>query len=305
MTAGAPSATPNGPGAAADAAGDAASLAARHGLTPAVLRPGLPVYLGQVWERRHFTATYARARLTSMYATARLGQIWHLLTPLSNVAVYWLIFGYLLDKKAGVGENYIAFLSVGMFVFTYSRESISAGTWSISNRLELIRAFHFPRACLPIATTLVQLQQLVVSMGIVVTIVLATGEPLTARWLLLLPALALQTVFNLGCGMLMARVGARNHDIGELVPFLLRTWMYTCGVFYSIAHVTAHAPGIVRYVLEANPGAVYIELARQALLGGYGPLTPLVWPLAAAWAAVALLVGTVACWQAEDRYGRG
>ncbi|MCQ4045484.1 ABC transporter permease [Streptantibioticus rubrisoli] len=285
--------------------GEAAELAARHGLTPAVRRPSLPDYLRQLWGRRHFTVAYARARLTALYATARLGQIWHVLTPLFNVAVYWLVFGYLLNKKAGTGDNYIAFLSVGMFVFTYSRESIASGTWSISNRIELVRAMHFPRACLPIASTLVQLQQLVLSMGLVISICLATGEPFGARWLLLVPALALQTVFNLGCGMLMARIGARNHDIGELVPFLLRTWMYTCGVFYSIAKVTGHAPRIIRLLLESNPGAIYIELARHALLEGYAQLTPHVWILAAAWAAVALVTGLVVCWQAEEKYGRG
>lgn len=289
---------------AATGTADAAELAARYGLTPAVQRPALPAYALQVWRRRHFITAYARARLTTLYATARLGQVWHLLTPVLNVAVYWFIFGLLLDKKAGTGGNYIAFLTVGMFVFTYTRESISSGTWSIKNRIDLIRAVHFPRACLPIATTLVQLQQLLLSMGVVVTIVLATGEPFTLRWLLLVPALALQTVFNLGCGMLMARVGSRSHDIGELVPFLLRTWMYTCGVFYSIAKVTAHAPHPVRVALEANPGALYIELARHALLDGYA-LTPHVWLLAAGWALLALVVGGVACWQAEDRYGRG
>ncbi|AEW96135.1 MULTISPECIES: ABC transporter permease [Streptomycetaceae] len=286
-------------------AGTLAELARRHGLTPAVRRPTPAEYARQLWQRRHFTVAYARARLTALYATARLGQVWHLLTPLFNVGVYWLVFGVLLDKKAGTGGNYIAFLSVGVFVFTYSRESIATGTWSISNRLELIRAVRFPRACLPIAATLVQLQQLVLSMGIVVAIVLATGEPFTWRWLLLIPALTAQTLFNLGCAMLMARVGARNHDIGELVPFLLRTWMYTCGVFYSIAKVTAHAPHLVRLCLEANPGAVYIELARHALLGSYGRLTPHAWPLAAGWALLALVAGAAACWQAEDRYGRG
>ncbi|MCQ4082527.1 ABC transporter permease [Streptomyces sp. RB6PN25] len=284
---------------------EAARLAARHGLKPSVQRPSLPAYVGQLWQRRHFTLSYARARLTSYYATATLGQIWHVLTPLLNVAVYWFVWGYLLKKTDGTGDNYIAFLCVGMFVFTYSRESIAAGTWSICNRLELIRAFHFPRACLPIATTLVQLQQLALSMGVVVAICLATGEPVTSRWLLLLPALVLQTVFNLGVGMLMARIGARNHDIGELMPFVLRTWMYTCGVFYSIAKVTGHAPAAVRMVMEANPGALYIELARHALLAGYGKLTPHIWAMSAGWAVVSLAVGLVACWQAEDRYGRG
>jgi teichoic acid transport system permease protein len=284
---------------------EAARLAARYGLTPSVRRPTLPGYLGQLWARRHFTLAYARARLTSYYATATLGQIWHVLTPLLNVAVYWFVWGYLLRKTDGTGDNYIAFLCVGMFVFTYSRESIAAGTWSIGNRLDLIRAFHFPRACLPIATTLVQLQQLALSMGVVVGVCLATGEPVTSRWLLLIPALVLQTLFNLGAGMLMARIGARNHDIGQLMPFVLRTWMYSSGVFYSVAKVTGHAPAVVRIVMETNPGALYIELARHALLARYGRLTPHIWELSAGWAALALLVGLVACWRGEDRYGRG
>ncbi len=280
-------------------------LVKRYGLTPAVERPTLPAYVGQIWSRRHFILAYSRARLTALYASARLGQVWHVLTPLLNVAVYWLIFGYLLQRTDGTGDNYIAFLTVGVFVFTYTRESIATGTWSISNRIEMVRALHFPRACLPISSTLIQLQQLLLSMGVVGAIVLATGEPLTMRWLLLVPALLLQTVFNLGFSMLMARVGARNHDIGELVPFILRTWMYLCGVFYSVSKVADHAPGPIRILMEANPGALYIELARHALLQGFGHTTPHIWILSAAWAGLALVAGLTVCWQAEHTYGRG
>ena len=290
---------------AALSSADLQELAARHGLRPSARRPSLPQYVARTWARRHFTTAYARARLTAMYADARLGQVWHVLTPLLNVFVYWLIFGYLLQRTDGTGDNYIAFLTVGVFTFTYTRESISTGTWSISSRIELVRAVHFPRACLPIAATLIQLQQLVMSLSVVVTIVLATGEPLAARWLLLVPALFLQTVFNFGCAMLMARVGARNHDIGELVPFVLRTWMYLCGVFYSVAKVAGHAPQPLRFLLESNPGAVYIELARHALLEGFGHTTPHIWFMAVLWAVIALVGGLVVLWKAEDTYGRG
>lgn len=280
-------------------------LAARYGLTPAVSRPPLATYLRQLWSRRHFILSYARARLASLYAGARLGQVWHVLTPLLNVFVYWLIFAYLLRRTDDTGDDYIAFLTVGVFVFTYTRESISTGTWSISARLELVRALNFPRACLPISSTLIQLQQLLLSMGVVIPIILATGEPFSVRWLLLIPALALQTVFNIGCSMLMARVGARNHDIGELVPFVLRTWMYLCGVFYSVTKVAGHAPRPVRFLLESNPGALYIELARHALLTGFAHTTPHIWILSALWAGIAFVGGMLTLWQAEDTYGRG
>jgi teichoic acid transport system permease protein len=283
----------------------AAELAARYGLTSPGLRPGAAEYLGMLWRRRHFIAAYAHARITSMYVGARLGQVWHILTPLLSVAVYYLVFGVLLGADSGTGGNYIGFLGVGMFVFTYTRESVSMGTKSIADRLPLIRALHFPRASLPMASTIVQLEQLLFSMGVVAALVLATGEPITWRWLLLVPALALQTVFNLGLAMFMARVGARVHDLSELVPFILRTWMYSCGVFYSIQHFTQDAPPAVRIILQWNPGAVYIELARYALIDGYQQLPPHTWALAAGWAAVAVVVGYFFCWQAEDRYGRG
>src|ERR1035438_5198548 len=58
----------------------------------------------------------------------------------------------------------------------------------------------FPRACLPIGYVLIELQQLVMSMVVLTVIVLATGEPLTWYWLLAIPALLLQAVFNVGMG---------------------------------------------------------------------------------------------------------
>lgn len=290
---------------AAEVALTPAELAARFGLRPSSLRPTAGEYLRQLWSRRHFIGAYAHARITSMYVGARLGQVWHILTPLLSVGVYYLVFGVLLNAKGGTGDNYIGFLSVGMFVFTYTRESVSMGTKSIADRLPLVRALHFPRASLPIASTIVQLEQLLFSMAVVAGVVLATGEPVTMRWVYLVPALAMQTVFNLGLAMFMARLGARNHDLGELVPFILRTWMYSCGVFYSIQHVTQTAPTAVRLILEWNPGAVYIELARFALIDGYQQLPPHTWVLAAGWAVVALVIGFLFCWQAEDRYGRG
>jgi teichoic acid transport system permease protein len=53
--------------------------------------------------------------------------------------------------------------------------------------ITLIRALHFPRACLPLACVLVEFQQLLLSMVVLFAIVLGPGEPLTWSWLLLLP----------------------------------------------------------------------------------------------------------------------
>src|SRR5581483_7257922 len=94
-----------------------------------------------------------------------------------------------------------------------------------------------------------------------------TGEPLTWYWLLAIPALLLQTVFNVGMGLFVARLGAGADAFSQLIPFLVRTWMYTSGVMYSIQTIGTlrHHPTI-SYLLQINPAAVFINLVRDAIL---------------------------------------
>jgi teichoic acid transport system permease protein len=313
-----------------------AELAALHGLRPSAARPPLRAYLGQLWRRRHFILTFATARNIAMYTESNLGQLWQVLTPLLNAAVYYLIFGIIFDAKRGIG-NYIAFLVAGVFIFGFTERSILTGSRVIGNNLSLIRALHFPRACLPLGYVIVELQQLLLSMLVLAAIVLATGEPITGYWLLLVPVLALQSMFNIGAGLIMARVGAQVRDVSQLLPFLLRTWRYFCGVMYAVSSLPTRIPHVAKEVLAANPAAVYITLTRWSLLTSERTQDPgakpfnaakcdvfnakkipafgaychpvisaqYIWIAAAGWAALALIAGFVYFWRAEGSYGRG
>ena len=315
-----------------------AELAAQYGLRPSSARPGLVSYLRLLWQRRHFILAYATARNVSMYTEARLGQLWQVLTPLLNSAVYYLIFGIIFEANRGI-SNYTAFLVTGVFIFSFTERSIVVGSTVMRANIALIRALYFPRACLPLAYVLVEFQQLAVSMLVVFAIVLGTGEPLTWYWLLLLPTLVLQGMFNVGAALLMARFGAGAQDFSELIPFLTRVWRYFCGVMYSVTSLPSYAtlPVWAKDLISLNPAAVFISLARYALMAtqradapGAQPYNaakcalfnatkhpPLqaychpttsigeLWLVGIGWAVVTLVVGAVYFWQAETRYGRG
>ncbi|MFD5846027.1 ABC transporter permease [Streptomyces chartreusis] len=288
---------------------DLAALAARHGLTVSGARPSLPQYVRQLWARRHFIGAFATAKLTAQYSQAKLGQVWQVMTPLLNAAVYYFIFGMLLGTSHGV-PDYIPFLVTGVFVWTFTQSSIMAGTRAISGNLGLVRALHFPRAALPISFALQQLQQLLFSMAALFVILLCFGIPVAASWLLVLPALFLQFTFNAGVAMVMARMGAKTPDIAQLMPFVLRTWMYASGVMFSISHVTGSHKGLPSWVpelLQANPAAVYIDLMRFALIDSFhaSQLPPHVWAIATGWALLAGVGGFIYFWKAEETYGRG
>jgi teichoic acid transport system permease protein len=290
-----------------------AELARQYGLRPTAARPGVLRYAAQLWQRRHFIVGFATARNVAMYTEARLGQLWQILTPLLNAGVYYLIFGEILGTSRGVA-HFPAFLITGIFVWNFTQRSFITCSRVMPDSLPLIRALPFPRGCLPVGYVLIELQQLGISMVILIGIVLGTGEPLTWYWLLALPALALQTLFNTGMGLFLARLGAGADDFGQLMPFLVRTWMYASGVMFSIQTIsTLQKHPAVQYVLQINPAAVYISLVRNAVMksqrDAWSHYTVMsansLWLWGAGWAVVALVVGYVFFWQAETRYGRG
>jgi teichoic acid transport system permease protein len=285
-----------------------ARLAAKYGLSVSGARPSLGEYVRQLWGRRHFILAFSQAKLTAQYSQAKLGQLWQVATPLLNALVYFMIFGLILNAGRGMPKDvYIPFLVTGVFVFTFTQSSAMAGVRAISGNLGLVRALHFPRASLPISFALQQLQQLLASMIVMFAVVIGFGSYPSLSWLLALPALVLQFLFNMGLALIVARMGAKTPDLAQLMPFIMRTWMYASGVMFSIPIMLEDKPAWLADVLQWNPAAVYMDLIRFALIDGYGSenLPPHVWAVALGWAVLLAVGGFVYFWKAEERYGRG
>ncbi|AZM74302.1 ABC transporter permease [Streptomyces sp. ICN988] len=285
-----------------------ARLAAKYGLSVSGARPSLVEYVRQLWGRRHFILAFSQAKLTAQYSQAKLGQLWQVATPLLNAFVYFAIFGLILNAGRGMPKDvYIPFLVTGVFVFTFTQSSAMAGVRAISGNLGLVRALHFPRASLPISFALQQLQQLLASMIVLFAVVIGFGSYPSLSWLLVIPALVLQFLFNMGLALIVARMGAKTPDLAQLMPFIMRTWMYASGVMFSIPIMLEDKPTWIADVLQWNPAAVYMDLIRFALIDGYGSenLPPHVWAVGLGWAVVLAAGGFVYFWKAEERYGRG
>jgi teichoic acid transport system permease protein len=278
----------------------ARELADDFGLVSASKIPSLLDYLKSTWRRKDFIAELADARSTQQYSDSLLGRIWQLITPILNAAIYYLIFGVLLGTNKGI-ENFTAFLVAGVFVFNFMQVTVTAASASIPKNDRLIKAIHFPKLVLPLATVVQQIQQYFVSLAVLLVIVLATGEPLTVMWLTLPLVLAMQVLFTTGFALILARWGARSRDINQLLPFFTRTWRYVSGVFFSIAVFTADMPGAVGIGLQLNPGAVYIDLVRDSIMVSESS-DPLIWIMGAIWAIVFFAVGLVYFYRGEKKY---
>lgn len=272
---------------------------------PGLRRAGarLPVdeYTRRLWERRWFIEAYASASNAAGYERSFIGQYWQLLTPLLNIGVYYLIFGLVLHTSKGV-PNFIGYLTVGVFVFHFLSSSLVAGSKAITGNSGLVRALQFPRAVLPVATTLRAFIQLVNSLVVMLPILLITGEPITWHWLLLVPALVLTTMFSMSLAFVTARIGALVPDTAQVLPFVSRVWLYASGVMFNMAAYTQAHTGVLTFLFKVNPGFVYLELARSCMLqASTASLTT--WFLGVFWAVVPFVASYLYFWRGEEGYG--
>ena len=280
--------------------GSTAEVAARYGLHRVGTRPPLREYLRQLWSRRQFISVLATSKAYARNQNNYLGQLWSVLNPLILAGVYFLVFGLLLNTRGNI-DNFVGFLTIGVFMFGFTASSLTAGAKSITGNLSLVRALHFPRAVLPVSIALTELATLLPALVVLCAIVLISGETPTWSWLLFPVAVLLQYAFNTGCVFVAARLVVASRDLLNVIPMVIRLARYISGVFFPIAHYVGDNPAGA--LLEYQPIAVYLELARQCLLAEL-PLDPVLWAWGTGWAVLFLIVGFLVFWQAEERYGR-
>ena len=258
-------------------------------------------YLRDVFERRSYVWYVAMSELRSRQITNVLGNLWHLLNPALNIAVYYLIFGLLLGTDRGV-DNFVLFLAAGLFVFQLTQKVTTDGARSLINNKSLLRAIKFPRALLPLTSTVTETLAASSMFVVLFVVALLTGEPITLRWLVLPLVLVLQFVFNVGAAMVAARLTVHFADVTQILPFFFRLLLYASGVIFSVDAALEDHPSL-EPLFTLNPMYCFLSLGRWCVIDGQA-IDPDLVVSAIVW-SVALCVGGFFFFRAgEDVFGR-
>ena len=86
-----------------------------------------------MWSRRDFAVALPYEEVRSTHQDTLLGNLWHLANPMLSVAVYYLVFGVMLNVSRGI-DNYILFLMVGIFAFGLTSRCVLGGAVSIAEQ---------------------------------------------------------------------------------------------------------------------------------------------------------------------------
>lgn len=284
---------------------DAAALAARHGLHQAGVRPGFLEYLRELWHYRHLMWAMAKGEVISEYQDNHLGWLWSIINPILLGVSYYLIFGLLIGTRGGI-DNFVTFLTIGLFVFIPISLVLASGSKSLLSKMKMIRSLSFPKVLLPVTVSLAHFVSAAPAFAVLVLIALLSGESPSLTWLLFPVALLVVLVMCLAFALIGSRLVHAFRDLSNLMSLITRLLRYVSGVFFSVEASIARfdgAPAWVGHILEYQPVAVALTLVREPLMAEY-PVRWETWAVALAWAFGLLIVGFVYFWRGEGSYGR-
>lgn len=272
-------------------------------LKPVGQRPGLGSYVRSLWGRRHFIWADSRAKAFSGNRDKLLGNAWLIGKPMLDGLTYFMIFGVLLGTSRGI-DNFIGFLLIGIFTFSFTGRALTGGARVMSGGgKNLIKAFSFPRASIPLALVIkdaISMLPVLATMLLMIAVIPPHAN-ITWRWLLFPAVFLLQIMFNTGLVFYAARITSAIPDLQMLLSFVSRFWMYGSGVMFSLERFVTH-PTLLE-IVQLNPAYCIIELSRELLLYGTTPDVRL-WLVLGLWALVTPVLGFLYFWQAEEEYGR-
>ncbi len=224
-------------------------------------------YLAEMWDRRDFAVAVPLEQLRSEHKTTLLGNVWHLGNPLLMIAVYYFVFGVLLDSNRGI-DNFLLWLTIGVFTFRLTNSSVLGGAASITNSKGLIRAIKFPRSLLPISVVLSRLITFAIELSLLAVFTVLSGVGLSRRLLFLPLIIVIHTALNLGGAFIAARLNEAFRDIQQIIPFLFRLLQYLSGVMFPIQRFLGDKiTGVAASALSLNPLMRIIDLYRWVFLG--------------------------------------
>jgi teichoic acid transport system permease protein len=277
--------------------------------TPVYYSRRLLIYLKELWRRREFIWFMAMGNFKARNASTTLGLFWWVLNPLLLSFVYWLIFGIIFPR-----DRDIIYLMCGMFVFHFSAQSLTGGANAVLQNSKLLTNLKFPRLILPLSNLIESLVGFGVSLGVLLVVQTALRQYVpTTTLVLLLVAVPLHFLFNLGLSSITARLAVPFRDINNFIPYLNRIWLYLSPIIWPLSLLATETGQRFAPDAEANPLFLLISVYRAALTGvveqdgeviGPAPFDPAMLGQFALWAVGVGLIGTALFVRYEGKIAR-
>jgi lipopolysaccharide transport system permease protein len=223
-----------------------------------------------LWHYRHFVLSSIRNELISRFARSKLGGLWMIINPLSQVAIYALILSNVLAAKLpGVSNQYAyaIYLMAGLLAWTLFSEIIGRCLNLFIEQGNLMKKMSFPRITLPaivVGSNLLNNSLLFIAM---LGIFAMLGHQFSVAMFWLIPLTLIVVVFALGIGLILGVMNVFLRDIGQITPIIMQMLFWLTPIVYPVSII----PESYQHLLNLNPMYPITHTYQQILVYGVAP----------------------------------
>jgi ABC-2 type transport system permease protein len=197
------------------------------------------------------------------YTDAALGYVWSLVKPLAYFGVLWLVFAHLL-RTANQTDDFALFLLVGLLLFIFFIDSVSAMMPSIVDGGATLRRLAFDPILVPLSASVAIGITFCVNLLVFVAFAAIQGISPRFEWFLVIPLLAELYLFILALGLLLSALYVRFRDIGQVWELVAQLLFFASAIFYPVGIL----PDWAQKVAFLNPFVQVMQDIRHAVFGG-------------------------------------
>ena len=212
-----------------------------------------------LYNYRELLKSNVKKEIRGKYKGSFLGVLWSFINPLLQVAVYAIVFPYIMRVQT---SNYLQYLIIGIIPWTFFVTAINQGMITVRMNGGIIKKVYFPREILPISVVVSGMVNFFISCLII--LLFCVGGGLGISWhLVLIPIIALLHFFlTLGLILALSAINIYIKDTEYIVQFILNMLFYATPILYPATLF----PERLRWILYLNPISGIVECYRDIFM---------------------------------------
>ncbi len=222
-------------------------------------------YLAYLWQYRTIVKTTVEKDFKGRFKYTVLGYGWHLLNPLSQIIIYYVIFTAIFGRSI---PNYWLYISCGMFGFMFCSGNITGGAGAMVNNAKMITKMAFAKETLVISKTLSNLLTLSISYILLMIVMVISGVGLSINIIYLPIIIIIMAIFSTGVAFFLSAIVVYFRDIQNAVSILMGCLMFAVPVIYLAS--TRSTP-MMDFLWSINPLYYYVECIHNVMYYGVPP----------------------------------
>lgn len=215
--------------------------------------------INEILEYREMIFSLVHRDLRGRYKGSVLGFLWSFLNPLLQLAVYTVVFSIIM--RAGI-QKYYLFLFVALVPWGFFSASLVSGSTCVLFQKDLVQKIYFPRQVLPLAFTIAQFINMLLSFIVIFIAIIIFGDGFNIVALFFLPFVMLvEFLLALGVTFITSAITVYFRDLEYVLGIITMAWQFLSPVIYSVQQI----PSEYRLYFNINPMTSVLTAYRDIL----------------------------------------